>query len=70
MNQCKCADTQSSVTDSVTEPVPLDEDWDAVRERIRAGRAFLRVIEYPWGVEFEVCDLGLDNELGGDGSGC
>jgi hypothetical protein len=45
---------------SVTRPVPLDEgreDLDAVREMIRTGQAFLKVVEYPWGVEFDVCDM-------------
>ncbi len=43
----------------VAEPVPIEsrEDVDSVRERILAGRAFLRVVEHPWGVEFDVCEV-------------
>ena len=32
------------------------EDVGKVAQRIRAGQAFLKVVAYPWGVEFEVCD--------------
>ena len=38
-------------------PVQIGETSDEVgriAERIRAGEAFLKVVEYPWGVEFEV----------------
>lgn len=31
------------------------EDVSRIAERIRAGEAFLKVVAYPWGVEFEVC---------------
>jgi hypothetical protein len=30
------------------------EDVSRVAEQIRAGEAFLQVVAYPWGVEFEV----------------
>ncbi len=43
----------------VAGPVPIDQrsdDIDALRERIQAGRAYLKVVEYPWGVEFDVGD--------------
>ncbi len=33
------------------------DDIDSVRERIRAGQAYLQVVEYPWGVEFDVCEM-------------
>jgi hypothetical protein len=39
-------------------PLQIGEDPNEVSlaaERIRAGEAFLKVVEYPWGVEFEVC---------------
>lgn len=45
----------------VAKPVPFDaslEDLDAVRQKIENGRAFLRVIEYPWGVELDVGEVG------------
>jgi hypothetical protein len=59
MTQYKRADAQGSAAVAITKPVHLDEDWedlDAVRERIGTGQAFLKVVEYPWGVEFDVCD--------------
>jgi len=31
------------------------EDVERIAQRIRAGQAFLKVVAYPWGVEFEVC---------------
>jgi len=40
--------------------VPVDdgmEDMDSVRRRIASGRAFLRIVEYPWGVEFDVGEV-------------
>jgi hypothetical protein len=44
----------------VAEPVaiggPLD-DVDPIREKIRPGRALLRVVVYPWGVELAVCEV-------------
>jgi hypothetical protein len=33
------------------------EDLDSVRQRIQAGKAFLEVVEYPWGVEFDVSEV-------------
>ena len=41
--------------------VPIDQikgDMDSLRKRIQSGQAYLRVVAYPWGVEFEVCDRG------------
>jgi len=32
-------------------------DVDLLAEKIRSGRAFLQVIAYPWGVEFDVCEF-------------
>ena len=60
MTQYERADAPRSPMVSVTRPVPLDEgreDLDAVREMIRTGQAFLKVVQYPWGVEFDVCDM-------------
>jgi hypothetical protein len=40
-------------------PVPVDlagEDVDSIREKIVSGKAFLKVVAYPWGVEFDVCE--------------
>ena len=30
-------------------------DVSSVSEMIGSGRAFLKVVAYPWGVEFDVC---------------
>jgi hypothetical protein len=41
--------------------VPIDEsleDLDSIRQRIESGQAFLRVVEYPWGVGFDVGEVG------------
>ncbi|GEM_PF-5129132 len=35
------------------------DDIDAQREKIRSGQAFLKVVAYPWGLEFEVCEAGV-----------
>jgi len=57
MSQKKRANTPSLVSTSVTRPVPIDEspeDMDSIREKITRGQAILKVVEYPWGVEFDV----------------
>jgi len=44
----------------VTRPVSIEEsvdNLDSIREKIRTGQAFLKVVQYPWGVEFDVCDV-------------
>jgi len=43
----------------MTRSVPIDssEDLDSIREKIRTGHAFLKVVEYPWGVEFDVVNV-------------
>jgi hypothetical protein len=35
----------------------LAEEIPEVSESIGAGRAFLKVLTYPWGVELDVCYL-------------
>lgn len=43
----------------VAKPRHVDEmeaDVDSISERIGSGRAFLKVVAYPWGVEFDVCE--------------
>jgi hypothetical protein len=34
----------------------MREEFDSFHQRINSGRAFLKVVAYPWGVEFDVCD--------------
>jgi hypothetical protein len=39
--------------------VPRDiasDEIDLLSEKIRSGEAILRVVAYPWGVEFDVCE--------------
>ena len=59
MNQTEQSGTRIPAEVRVAKPIPIDQvagGVDAVRERIQAGRAYLKVVEYPWGVEFDVCD--------------
>jgi hypothetical protein len=30
---------------------------DSVRQRIESGQAYLRVVAYPWGVEFDLAEV-------------
>ena len=41
----------------IAKPRHIDgaEDVSSVSEEIGSGRAFLKVVAYPWGVEFDVC---------------
>jgi len=60
MSQYKHASPQNLHPLSVARPVPIEEspeDLDSIRESIKTGRAFLRVVEYPWGVEFDVVNV-------------
>jgi len=44
----------------LTRPVSIDEsseNLDSIREKIRTGQAFLKVVEYPWGVEFDLVNV-------------
>ncbi len=34
----------------------MGEDVSKLSEMISSGRTFLKVVAYPWGVEFDVCD--------------
>jgi hypothetical protein len=31
-------------------------DIGSIQGRLNSGQAFLKVVAYPWGVEFDVCD--------------
>jgi hypothetical protein len=49
-----------TVVPKETSPVSIDADRDGIdslAEKILAGKALLRVVAYPWGVEFDVCEL-------------
>ena len=61
MNQRERVATRSQASFRVARPVPIDEsleDLDSIRQRIESGQAFLRVVEYPWGVGFDVGEVG------------
>jgi hypothetical protein len=56
------ASTVSSVLQAKPHQIgEIAEDVSQVAELIRSGRAFLKVVAYPWGVEFEVC--GQEGEI-------
>jgi hypothetical protein len=45
----------------VADPLHIDEIQEDVKDlpaRINSGRTFLKVVAYPWGVEFDVCEGG------------
>ena len=48
------------VPDSVwrAKAVPIEEAGSAkdVADRVRQGKAFLKIVETPWGIEFYICD--------------
>jgi hypothetical protein len=49
-----------TVVSKEASPVSIDMDRDGIdslAEKILAGKALLRVVAYPWGVEFDVCEL-------------
>ena len=35
------------------------DNIDSIIERIRSREAILRVVAYPWGVEFDICEPGV-----------
>jgi len=60
MSQHERIATRSLASAQMAKPVPFDESLeglDALRQRIENGQAFLRVVEYPWGVEFDVSEV-------------
>ena len=42
--------------------VPIEEAGSAtdVADRVRQGKAFLKIVSTPWGVEFYVCEAGVE----------
>ena len=59
MNQTRTAAKDLARTVLVSEPIPIEEvgDVDSVRKKIETGKALLRIVAHPWGVEFAVCDV-------------
>lgn len=61
MSQAESTTAKVPASVWVAKPVPIEEaadDMGEVSERIRTGRAFLKVVAFPWGAEFDVCDAG------------
>jgi hypothetical protein len=55
-SQSKSAARTTEVVEFRSRPLgETAEDVSRIAENIRAGQAFLKVVAYPWGVEFEVC---------------
>ena len=60
MNQHERVATPSLAIVRLGTPVPIEEsaeDLNSIRQRIESGQAFLRMVEYPWGVEFDVGEV-------------
>ena len=62
MSQHERSARRSLASLQVAKLVPFEglEDLDTVRQMIENGRALLRVVEYPWGVEFDVSEVGSE----------
>ena len=41
-----------------TKAVPIEEAGSAkeVADRVRQGKAYLKIVETPWGIEFYICE--------------
>jgi hypothetical protein len=60
MSQQIRANNRNPASASLTRAVPINESPespDSRSKKINAGQAFLRVVEYPWGVEFDVVNM-------------
>jgi len=60
MSQQERAATRNLASVRVARPLPVHdgtEDMDSVRQRIESGQAYLRVVAYPWGVEFDLAEV-------------
>jgi hypothetical protein len=54
-------DTRPRHPVAIAEPAQLDGapgGFDDAAAKIREGRAFLKVVAYPWGVDFDLCEVG------------
>ena len=54
MNQYSRTVFRTSVAGAIG--VPIDEAGSDVAERVKQGKAALKIVETPWGVEFYVLD--------------
>ena len=61
MNQTEFRTTVVPASVRLAKPVHVEDLADqahTLSEKISSGQAFLKVVAYPWGVEFDVCDGG------------
>jgi hypothetical protein len=58
LNQYQKVKPKEVVT--VSRDIASDE-IDLLTEKIRSGKAFLKVFAYPWGVEFDVCEFSVSS---------
>jgi hypothetical protein len=59
MNQIEYATVEVPASARRAKPSHLEDLSDQigpVSKRLTSGEAFLKVVAYPWGVEFDVCD--------------
>ena len=57
MNQTEFRATDVPASVRLAKPVEdLADQAHTLSEKISSGQAFLKVVAYPWGVEFDVCD--------------
>jgi hypothetical protein len=60
MSQSEVATKSAVHAVSLSGPIPIEHvqgGMDSLRKRVESGAAFLRAVAYPWGVEFEVCEV-------------
>jgi hypothetical protein len=58
LNQLQYATAKVPVSVWVAKPRHINgvkDDMNSISKEIGSGRAFLKVVAYPWGVEFDVC---------------
>ena len=60
MNERQRAEAPESFLDSRGVPIESAGPASAVAERVKQGRALLKVVETPWGVEFYVVERGVE----------
>lgn len=59
MSQTEFATAKVPASVWVAKPLHVEEMGDEIKSlstRPKSGQAFLKVVAYPWGVEFDVCD--------------
>lgn len=62
MNQSRNVASKTGAQALLSRPIQvedLSDRMDEVAEKVRSGDAQLRVVAYPWGVEFDLVEGGL-----------